>query len=103
MLGMAEVLKRNNVTVGGRVDGQPMVFAHGFGCDQNMWRFVTPAFEDRYRIVLFDHVGSGNSDWSAYDRSRYSTLAGYACFFLPGLFLHGLCLVSAANARQSQA
>ncbi len=78
MLGMAEVLKRNNVTVGGRVDGQPMVFAHGFGCDQNMWRFVTPAFEDRYRIVLFDHVGSGNSDWSAYDPSRYSTLAGYA-------------------------
>jgi sigma-B regulation protein RsbQ len=78
MQGMAEVLKRNNVTVGGRVDGQPMVFAHGFGCDQNMWRFVTPAFEDRYRIVLFDHVGSGHSDWDAYDRSRYGTLAGYA-------------------------
>ena len=78
MLAMAQVLKRNNVTVGGRLDGQPMVFAHGFGCDQNMWRFVTPAFEDEYRIVLFDHVGSGNSDWAAYDPSRYGTLAGYA-------------------------
>ena len=78
MLSMAEVLERNNVTVGGRVDGQPMVFAHGFGCDQNMWRFVTPAFEDRYRIVLFDHVGSGHSDWKAYDPTRYGTLAGYA-------------------------
>jgi sigma-B regulation protein RsbQ len=78
MLAMAEVLKRNNVTVGGRPDGQPMMFAHGFGCDQNMWRFVTPAFEEQYRIVLFDHVGSGNSDWAAYDPSRYGTLAGYA-------------------------
>jgi sigma-B regulation protein RsbQ len=78
MPNVAEVLKRNNVTVGGRTDGQPMMFAHGFGCDQNMWRFVTPAFEDRYRIVLFDHVGSGNSDWAAYDQTRYGTLAGYA-------------------------
>jgi len=75
---MAEVLKRNNVTVGGRVDGQPIVFSHGFGCDQNMWRFVTPAFEDRYRIVLFDHVGAGQSDCTAYDRTRYASLAGYA-------------------------
>ena len=44
-----------------------MVFAHGFGCDQNMWRFVAPAFEDRYRTILFDHVGAGGSDLSAYD------------------------------------
>ncbi len=55
-----------------------MVFAHGFGCDQNMWRFVTKAFEDDYRIILFDYVGSGNSDLSAYDPDRYSTLQGYA-------------------------
>jgi len=75
---MADVLIRNNVTVAGRVDGQPIVFSHGFGCDQNMWRFVTPAFEDRYRIVLFDHVGAGHSDWKAYDRTRYASLAGYA-------------------------
>ena len=78
MQAMVKVLARNNVIVGGRVDGQPMVFAHGFGCDQNMWRFVTPAFEDQYRIVLFDHVGSGNSDSTAYNPSRYGTLAGYA-------------------------
>ncbi len=55
-----------------------MVFAHGFGCDQNMWRFVTPAFEDEYRVVLFDHVGAGHSDLTAYDEQRYSSLDGYA-------------------------
>jgi sigma-B regulation protein RsbQ len=71
-------LARNNVHVSGQHGGQPMVFAHGFGCDQNMWRFVTPAFEDDYRIVLFDHVGAGNSDLSAYDCERYATLDGYA-------------------------
>lgn len=72
------VLSRNNVRVSGRADGQPMIFAHGFGCDQNMWRFVAPAFEDRYRIVLFDHVGAGQSDPSAYHRSKYQSLQGYA-------------------------
>lgn len=55
-----------------------MIFAHGFGCDQNMWRFVTPAFEDEHRIVLFDHVGAGRSDLSAYNRAKYSSLQGYA-------------------------
>ncbi len=55
-----------------------MLFAHGFGCDQNMWRLVAPAFEDRYRVVLFDHVGAGKSDLSAYDRRRHSSLEGYA-------------------------
>jgi sigma-B regulation protein RsbQ len=72
------VLARNNVTVSGNPDGQPVVFAHGFGCDQNMWRLVAPAFEDRYRVVLFDHVGAGGSDLSAFDRRRYSSLHGYA-------------------------
>lgn len=72
------VLERNNVTVRGVLDGQPMVFAHGFGCDQKMWRFVWPAFEDAYRIVLFDHVGAGGSDWSAFDPERYSSLDAYA-------------------------
>lgn len=56
---------------------QPMVFAHGFGCDQNMWRFVTPAFEGEYRIVLFDYVGAGRSDLRAYDPARYASLDGY--------------------------
>jgi sigma-B regulation protein RsbQ len=55
-----------------------MVFAHGFGCDQNMWRFVAPAFEDEYRIVLFDLVGAGGSDLSAYDEQKYASLDGYA-------------------------
>ncbi len=74
---MSSVLQRNNVKVLGR-GHQPMVFAHGYGCDQNMWRYITPAFADRYRIVLFDHVGHGRSDASAFDRTRYGTLQGYA-------------------------
>lgn len=72
-----DVLARNNVHVSGR-GTQPMLFAHGFGCDQNMWRYVTPAFQDDYRIVLFDYVGSGKSDLGAYDADRYSRLDGYA-------------------------
>ncbi len=54
------------------------MFAHGFGCDQNMWRFVEPAFADDFKTVLFDHVGAGGSDLKAYDKAKYSTLAGYA-------------------------
>jgi len=72
-----KILARNNVHVLGR-GTQPMLFAHGFGCDQNMWRFVAPAFQDDYRVVLFDYVGSGRSDLSAYDPERYSSLQGYA-------------------------
>src|ERR671915_547731 len=72
-----DVARSNNVRVLGRGE-QPVVFAHGFGCDQNMWRFVAPAFEDEYRVVLFDYVGSGKSDLSAYDPERYSALEGYA-------------------------
>jgi sigma-B regulation protein RsbQ len=70
-------IRRNNVQVTGRGD-QPMMFAHGFGCDQNMWRLVTPAFEPTHRVVVFDHVGAGQSDTSAYDRRKYATLDGYA-------------------------
>jgi sigma-B regulation protein RsbQ len=72
------VRTRNNVVEQGQRDGQPMLFAHGFGCDQNMWRHVWPLFEEDYRIVLFDHVGAGGSDLSAYDGARYSSLRGYA-------------------------
>jgi sigma-B regulation protein RsbQ len=72
-----DIVSRNNVHVFG-AGTQPMLFAHGFGCDQNMWRFMTPAFEDDYRIVLFDYVGAGKSDLSAYDADRYSRLDGYA-------------------------
>jgi sigma-B regulation protein RsbQ len=55
-----------------------MIFAHGYGCDQNMWRLITPAFEDRYRIILYDLVGSGRSDLSAYDLKKYGSLDGHA-------------------------
>jgi sigma-B regulation protein RsbQ len=68
---------RNNVHVSG-AGTQPMLFAHGFGCDQNMWRFIAPAFADDFKIVLFDYVGSGKSDLSAYDAERYASLDGYA-------------------------
>ena len=71
-------LERNNVVEHGPRDGRPMVFAHGFGCDQNMWRFVWPSFAEEHRIVLFDHVGAGGSDASAFDRKRYASLQGYA-------------------------
>ena len=70
------VLSRNNVKVSGE-GTQSMLFAHGFGCNQHMWRFVTPAFEDDYRLVLFDYVGSGKSDLRAYNPERYSNLNGY--------------------------
>jgi sigma-B regulation protein RsbQ len=51
-----------------------MVFAHGFGCDQNKWRHVSLAFEDRFCVVFFDHVGAGGSDLKSYDQKKYSTL-----------------------------
>jgi sigma-B regulation protein RsbQ len=70
--------ERHNVILHGPQSGQPMMFVHGFGCDQNMWRFVWPAFADIYRVVLFDHVGAGGSDSAAYDPQRYSSLRGYA-------------------------
>ena len=71
------VFERNNVHVRGQGE-RTMMFAHGFGCDQNMWRFVEPAFASEFRTVLFDHVGAGGSDLKAYDKEKYSTLAGYA-------------------------
>src|SRR5688500_14609498 len=76
-----DVLARNNVKVFGS-GTQPMLFAHGFGCDQNMWRLITPAFEADYRIVLFDYVGSGRSDVKASSAARYSSLDGYATHIL---------------------
>lgn len=76
LIRMTSVVARNNVKVSG--SGQPILFAHGFGCDQNMWRFVAPAFERDNRVVLFDHVGAGDSDASAFDQRKYGTLQGYA-------------------------
>lgn len=71
------VLKRNNVVVDGNGD-TAMMFAHGFGCDQNMWRYIYPAFQNNHKTVLFDHVGAGNSDLSAYSFQKYDKLEGYA-------------------------
>ena len=72
-----DVLARNNVKVIGN-GSKTLMLAHGFGCDQNMWRFMTPALEQKFKIVLFDYVGSGSSDLSQYDKERYSRLEGYA-------------------------
>jgi len=73
-----DLAARHHITELGRPDGPAMVFAHGFGCDQRMWLQVVPAFADRFRIVLFDWVGFGRSDATAYDFDRYATLDGYA-------------------------
>jgi len=72
------VVERHNITVLGAAEAPVLLFAHGFGCDQNMWRYVVPHFTGTRRVVLFDHVGAGRSDPSAYDPERYSSLAGYA-------------------------
>lgn len=70
-------LQRNNVHIFG-TGGQTLVFAHGFGCDQQMWRFVTPAFEAAHRVVVFDLIGCGGADLAAYDQQRHGSLQGYA-------------------------
>ena len=70
-------LSRNNVTVAGE-GARAMMFAHGFGCDQNMWIEVARAFEPDFRTILFDHVGAGRSDLSAYSPEKYGHLGGYA-------------------------
>jgi sigma-B regulation protein RsbQ len=71
------IIERNNVRESG-ADGPTLLFAHGFGCDQNMWRFVIPELERDFRVIAFDYVGSGRSLATAYDRRRYASLDGYA-------------------------
>ncbi|MFH8370973.1 alpha/beta fold hydrolase [Streptomyces sp. NPDC018031] len=73
-----DIRRRNNVTVTGAPDGRPVLLAHGFGCDQNMWRLTVPALAGTHRVVLFDYVGSGRSDPAAFDERRYASLDGYA-------------------------
>ncbi|WP_431278709.1 alpha/beta fold hydrolase [Leifsonia poae] len=77
-LDKVDVLRRNNVRVLGDPDARPVVFAHGFGCSQEMWRKVVPQLASDFRIVLFDHVGSGDSDLASYDAGKYDSLHGYA-------------------------
>jgi sigma-B regulation protein RsbQ len=73
-----DIVRRNNITVTGNPEGRTVVLAHGFGCDQNMWRSTVPALVEEYRVVLFDYVGSGRSDASAFSEDRYRSLDGYA-------------------------
>ncbi|MEV6118416.1 alpha/beta hydrolase [Streptomyces sp. NPDC052109] len=73
-----DIDRRNNVTVTGNPHGRTVVLAHGFGCDQNMWRLTVPALAEDYRVVLFDYVGSGRSEPSAFSEGRYASLDGYA-------------------------
>ncbi|MEU3369358.1 alpha/beta fold hydrolase [Streptomyces sp. NPDC006711] len=73
-----DIARRNNVTVTGNPQGRTVVLAHGFGCDQNMWRLTVPALADDYRVVLFDYVGAGRSDAAAFSEDRYGSLGGYA-------------------------
>lgn len=72
-----DVSQRNRVRVLGE-GATTVLFSHGFGCDQNMWRFIAPIYATRYRVVLFDLVGSGGSDLSAYDPEKYDSLQGHA-------------------------
>lgn len=76
-LNVFSTVARNNIKVSGK-GSQPIIFAHGYGCDQHMWRYVYPAFEQDYKVVLFDHTGAGNSDDSQYSFEKYNTLEGYA-------------------------
>lgn len=75
-----DVLKRNNVRVLGK--GAPIIFGHGYGLDQSMWDKITPAFLEHHQVILFDHVGAGNSDVSLYNRTKYNSLHGYAADLL---------------------
>jgi sigma-B regulation protein RsbQ len=72
-----DVAKCYNINVWGN-GTQPMMFAHGLGCDQNMWRFITPAFQNKYKILAFDYIGCGQSDLSYYNEEKYGSLQGYA-------------------------
>ena len=75
------IQSRNHIQVSGK-GAATMVFVHGFGCDQTMWRFLAPAYEDRFRVVTYDLTGCGQSELSAYDRSKYGSLHGHAADLL---------------------
>jgi sigma-B regulation protein RsbQ len=72
-----DIIKRNNVKIIGE-GKQTLLFAHGFGCDQNVWRYLVNRFMTEYKCILFDYVGAGSSETSAYNTEKYSTLDGYA-------------------------
>ncbi|GGY79182.1 hypothetical protein GCM10010300_23650 [Streptomyces olivaceoviridis] len=86
-----DIARRNNVAVTGNPQGPAVVLAHGFGCDQNMWRLTLPALVEDYRVVLFDYVGSGRSDLSAFSEDRYGSLHGYARDVVDVYVRHSTC------------
>lgn len=99
---MTDVIRRHHITQRG-TNGPAMVFAHGFGCDQNMWRFVAPEFERDHRVICFDHLGCGRSDASAWSEQRHATLDGYAADvvdILEGLDLHDVVFVGHSVSAQ---
>lgn len=73
----SDVLARHNVKIFGK-GTQPLLFSHGLGCDQNVWHLIVPAFQNDYKIILFDFIGSGQSDISSYNKEKYASLHGYA-------------------------
>ncbi|WP_018619911.1 alpha/beta fold hydrolase [Spirosoma luteum] len=72
------LIDRYNITITGNQDGQVVLFAHGFGCDQGMWRYMAPSFEADHKVVRFDYIGHGHANLNAYNRERYASLHGYA-------------------------
>jgi sigma-B regulation protein RsbQ len=85
------IISRYNVTITGK-GTQPILFAHGFGCDQVMWRYVAPAFEDHYKVIRFDYIGHGKAARNVYNRERHASLRGYAQDVLD--ICHGLELTN---------
>ncbi len=107
------IFRRHNINIVGS-GSKTMLLAHGYGCDQLMWRFLVPALQNEYRIVLFDYVGAGKSDSSQYSQAKYGTLDGYAQDVLdiidavsgaPAIFVghsvSGMIGILAANKRPS--
>ncbi|MFL3661501.1 MAG: alpha/beta fold hydrolase [Polaribacter sp.] len=93
---LEKLLKQNNVTIHG-AGSKVMFLVHGYGCDQNMWRFITPHFKDTYKIILIDLVGSGDSDENAYHSDKYSSLEGHADDIIKicdALNLEDICMVA---------
>ncbi|MEK8129639.1 alpha/beta hydrolase [Paenibacillus filicis] len=86
---MSDVGVRNNVKMVGEGE-RTVMLAHGFGCDQSMWKYILPSLERKFRVVLFDYVGSGKSDLSAYTSKKYHTLHGYAQDVLDIIEAYGL-------------
>jgi len=92
---LKKLIERNNITIHGS-GSKSMFLVHGYGCDQNMWRFITPEFKNDYKVILIDLVGSGKSDEKAYDFDKYSSLDGYASDILEicdALNLKDVCFV----------